>query len=223
MSRIAQCYDSQSCIRCFSCMVGCGAENRLRLQRDKMRPVDMTVTEPLPHYFYLTPEISETGIYPAARRITAFHHCRHCESPQCKKDCPVSAIITRPGGSVVIQEEKCIGCQTCVGVCPFHAPTYSKEMDKSYKCIQCYDRIEHGLKQACVSACPTGALFSGTHADVAAEARKRAEYYSKNSGIHFLVYGNDKINSVVGSLGWMTIAPVGDAVLYQLPNNPQKP
>lgn len=107
----------------------------------------------------------------------------------------------------MIREEKCIGCQTCVEVCPFHVPVYSKEMEKAYKCIQCYDRTENGLKQACVSACPTGALFSGIHEEVAAEARKRAEFYSKNTGIHFMVYGSDKINSVVGSLGWMTIAP----------------
>lgn len=223
MSRISQCYDSQSCIRCFSCMVGCGAENRVRLQRDKNRPVDKTVTDTLPHLFYLTPKITEVGIYPDARRITAFHHCRHCETPQCEQDCPVSAIISRPGGSVVIQEEKCIGCQTCVRVCPFHVPTYSKEMDKAYKCIQCYDRTESGLKQACVSACFTGALFSGTHEEVAVEALKRAEFYSKNSGFPFMVYGKDKINSTVGSLGWMTIAPARDAHHYRLPDNPQKP
>ena len=222
MSRIAQCYDSQSCIRCFSCMVGCGAENRVRLQRDKKRPVDKTAADTLSHLLYLTPKVTEIGIYPEARRITAFHHCRHCDTPQCKQDCPVNAIITRPGGSVVIQEEKCIGCQTCVGACPFHVPVYSKEYDKSYKCIQCYDRVENGLKQACVTACPTGALFSGVRDDVVAEAYKRAEFYSKSTGISFMVYGGDKVNSVVGSLGWMTIAPVREAVHYQLPVNPQK-
>ena len=223
MSRIAQCYDSQSCIRCFSCMVGCGAENRVRLQRDKKRPVDKTVTDTLAHLLYLTPTVTEIGVFPDARRITAFNHCRHCETPQCKPDCPVNAIITRPGGSVVILEEKCIGCQTCVGVCPFHVPVYSKEMDKSYKCIQCFDRTENGLKQACVTACPTGALFSGTHAEVVAEARKRSDFYSKSTGIPYMVYGGDKINSVVGSLGWMTIAPVLDAAQYGLPENPKKP
>lgn len=222
MSRNAQCYDTQSCIRCFSCMVGCGAENRVRLQRDKKRPVDKTVTEELPHLLYLTPSVTEKGTYPNARRITAFRHCRHCETPQCKQDCPASAITTRPGGSVVIQEEKCIGCQTCVETCPFKAPTFSKELEKSYKCIQCYDRTENDMKQACVNSCPTGALFSGPHAEVVAEARKRAESYSKSTGVKYIVYGGDKLNPVVGSLGWMTIAPENDAAEYGLPKNPVK-
>jgi ferredoxin len=34
MATIAQSYDSQSCIRCYACMVACGTENQARLQRD---------------------------------------------------------------------------------------------------------------------------------------------------------------------------------------------
>jgi formate dehydrogenase iron-sulfur subunit len=222
MSRDAQCYDTQSCIRCFSCMVGCAAEYRVRLQRDNHRPVEVTAAQALPHLSFLTPRVTELGSYPEARRVTAFRHCKHCETALCLDNCPASAIMRRPGGAVVIQEEKCIGCQTCVGICPFEAPTYSKQMDKAYKCIQCYDRTENGLKQACVNACPTGALFSGSHQEVAAEARKRAAQYTKSTGIPFLVYGADRVNAVVGSLGWMTIAPAGDAEHLFLPANPKK-
>lgn len=223
MSRTAQCYDSQSCIRCFSCMINCGVENRLRLQRDKGRPMEKTAGTPMPHLFHLTPRTTEIGSYPDARRITEFHHCQHCEKAPCAGICPSRAITIRPGGSVVIREELCVGCQSCKDACPYDVPVYSKEQNKTYKCTQCHDRIENGLKQSCVTACPTGALFSGDYKDVLMEARQRAEQYTKTMGIPYTVYGGDKVNFYVGKLGWMTIAPVRDAAYYHLPDNPYRP
>jgi formate dehydrogenase iron-sulfur subunit len=223
MQKHAQCYDSQSCIRCYSCMVNCGNENRVRLQRDKNRPVEKTVQQKLPHLFHLNPRATEIGTYPNATRITGFHHCMHCENAPCAKICPSGAIVTRPGGSVIIMENLCVGCQSCKDACPYDVPVYSKETNKTYKCTQCHDRIENGLKQACVTACPTGALFSGTREEVQKEALQRAENYTKVLGIKHAVYGGESVNFYVGKLGWMTIAPVKDSAAYLLPDNPYRP
>jgi formate dehydrogenase iron-sulfur subunit len=223
MSQIAQCYDTQSCLRCYSCMVNCGVENRVRLQRDRLRPVEKTVGQALPHLSHLTPRVSQIGSYPEARQITAFHHCQHCEKAPCAQICPSRAVGVRPSGSVVIREELCVGCQACKDACPFDVPAYSADHNKTYKCTQCHDRTANGLKQACVEGCPTGALFSGNRAEVIKEARLRAERYSKATGIPYTVYGADQVNFYVGSLGWMTIAPARDAAHYQLPDNPYRP
>lgn len=95
MNKSAQCYDTQSCLRCFSCMVNCGVENRVRLQRDGNRHLERTAAQPLPHLNNLTPRTTEIGSYPDARRITEFHHCNHCENAPCLQICPSRAIVKR--------------------------------------------------------------------------------------------------------------------------------
>ncbi len=43
------------------------------------------------------------------------------------------------------------------------------------KCTLCYDRVSNGLEPACVKACPTGALHSGTYAEMKDLANKRLQ------------------------------------------------
>jgi formate dehydrogenase iron-sulfur subunit len=223
MATFAQCYDSQSCIRCFACMVGCGTENQARLQRDAGVPIERASQQVAAHLFHIAPRAEEIGRYPDARRITGFAHCRHCENAPCASVCPTQAIVKRPTGTVVIRENLCIGCQSCRDACPFDVPQYSKARNKTYKCTGCFDRVEAGLKPACVAACPTGAMFSGSPDAVAKEARERAERYSKTLGIAHVVYGDQAVNGTTGRLGWMTIAPQRDAAFYDLPADPSRP
>ncbi|MBE0344118.1 4Fe-4S dicluster domain-containing protein, partial [Paenibacillus sp. 28ISP30-2] len=46
--------------------------------------------------------------------------CRHCENAPCAHACPVQA-IRQENGVVMIDEELCIGCTSCVLACPFGA------------------------------------------------------------------------------------------------------
>jgi formate dehydrogenase iron-sulfur subunit len=223
MATIAQCYDSQSCIRCFACMVACGTENQARLQRDANIPIERSSQQVQAHLFHIAPRAQEVGQYPSARRLTGFSHCRHCEKAPCEANCPTRAIARRASGAVVIREDLCIGCQSCRDACPYDVPQYSKARNKTYKCTGCYDRVDVGLKPACVSACPTGALFSGSTDAVAKEARARAERYTKMLGVSYTVYGDQPVNGYVGKLGWMSIAPERDAAFYDLPEDPSRP
>ncbi len=85
----------------------------------------------------------------------------HCTDATCVNLCPAGARVHLDSGAVGTDNEKCIGCQTCVVACPFGKPKYSEESNKVYKCRLCTDRVEHDSSPACVKACPTGALKFG--------------------------------------------------------------
>lgn len=222
MSGQLNCYDSQACLRCSSCMVNCSVENRVRLQREESIGVEKSVQNDLEHLSYLTPRQVEIGTYPEARQYTAFHHCNHCENAPCAEICPSQAISKRPGGEVVINRKACIGCQSCADACPFDVPSYSADNQRAYKCIRCYDRVENGLQPACVEGCPTTAMFAGEAEAVIAEAHKRAALYSEKSGQKYIVYGANSLNSYVGKTGWISIVPEKDLAAYQLSMDPYK-
>jgi len=217
-----KCYDTQACIRCFACMVNCSVENRARLHREGIMSVEKSVQTPMPHFNYLSARRVELGAYPNAKHVTAFHHCNHCENSPCQSICPTGAITTRPGGEVVINDDICIGCQSCGDACPFDVPKYSADNGKAYKCTGCYDRVENGLKQSCVEACPTTAMFSGPAGEVLEEAKKRAELYSQKTGKKYMVYGADALNSYVGKLKWITIVEESELAAYQLDTKPSR-
>ncbi len=80
--------------------------------------------------------------------------CMHCDPNRapCLLACPEGA-IEELGGAIIINDDKCIGCGTCAGVCPIGAINMD-EVGLAKKCNLCYDKDS----QACVAACPTKAL-----------------------------------------------------------------
>ncbi len=88
--------------------------------------------------------------------------CNHCDNPACMRVCPVKAIEKHPkSGIVEIDTEKCIGCGACAVGCPYDAPQKIGDSGKYNKCNLCRERLEEGLKPACVEACPSRALHFG--------------------------------------------------------------
>lgn len=85
--------------------------------------------------------------------------CRHCEDAPCVQVCP-SAALKRlgPDAPVLVEQEKCIGCEYCVQVCPFGVVRLTPERKAVIKCDLCEKRLAAGLQPACVAACPTKAL-----------------------------------------------------------------
>ncbi len=215
-------YDSISCFNCLACMSACSMENRMRMERDEGVALERVVNDYLPGSYYLRPWRREVGEFPNSRLLVAFEHCRHCENAQCLNNCPSGAIERRPGGQVVINASACIGCRTCRDVCPFNIPNYDKQTGKAKKCIGCYDRVEAGMEPACVSTCPSKALISGPEDEVIAEGERRVTQYAERLGREHILYGKDKINRVVGRLGWVSIAAREDAEHYDLFANPAK-
>lgn len=88
--------------------------------------------------------------------------CNHCEEPVCLKGCPTRAYTKHPEYGAVIQDpDICFGCGYCTWVCPYNAPQLDPVAGQVEKCNMCVDRLEVGLKPACVSACVGNALNFG--------------------------------------------------------------
>jgi Fe-S-cluster-containing dehydrogenase component len=96
------------------------------------------------------------------RAAYIFMSCFHCEKPWCVAACPTKAMQKRPeDGIVFVDHEICVGCKACIRACPWGAPQWHKEAKKVVKCDYCKDRVDQGLKPACVTICITGSLSFG--------------------------------------------------------------
>ena len=80
--------------------------------------------------------------------------CRHCGDALCLKSC-IAGAISKRDGVVCIDRDKCVGCYTCVLVCPYRAlrPSGDGPMEK---CQLCLDSAAGG--PACVRGCPNRAI-----------------------------------------------------------------
>ena len=98
-------------------------------------------------------------IYPRIRiegekDVTYAVSCRHCKDPICVKSC-ISGAMHLEDGAVCINREKCVGCLTCVLVCPFGAVAEG-ENGAVQKCELC---LKNSCGEpACVAGCPNRAI-----------------------------------------------------------------
>ena len=83
-------------------------------------------------------------------------NCRHCTDAICVKSCISGALSTGEDGVVRIDKNKCVGCLTCVLVCPFGAVMPSPEGHAAMKCQLCTDNV-CGVPN-CVAHCPNNAI-----------------------------------------------------------------
>lgn len=83
--------------------------------------------------------------------------CRHCDEPDCVDACITGALSKDPETGVVsVDEDRCIGCMTCMATCPYGIPRVMQGV--SLKCDLCTDGGAHEAEPACVEACPNKAL-----------------------------------------------------------------
>ncbi|MDO4574658.1 MAG: 4Fe-4S dicluster domain-containing protein [Planctomycetia bacterium] len=80
--------------------------------------------------------------------------CRHCTAAPCVESCITGAMQRRPDGSIGCDETRCVGCMTCVLVCPFGAVHKGEGNKTISKCDLCTERGT----PTCVEHCPAFAL-----------------------------------------------------------------
>lgn len=85
--------------------------------------------------------------------VTFAVNCRHCKEPICVKSC-ITGALQKAAGAVVIDKEKCVGCCTCVLVCPYGAISY----DGGKSVLKCQLCIDNGGIPTCVQNCPNQAI-----------------------------------------------------------------
>ena len=136
--------DNRKCIGCHACTVACKSEHDV--------PIGVNRT----HVKYI-----EKGEYPDVTREFSVHRCNHCEDSPCTTICPTTALFTREDGIVDFDDERCIGCKSCMQACPYDALYIDPNKGTAAKCNYCAHRIEHSYEPSCVIVCPTEAIVSG--------------------------------------------------------------
>ncbi len=109
--------------------------------------------------------------------------CQQCQNPPCTNVCPVGATFATPEGSILIDQDRCIGCRICMAACPYdrrffnwgNPPIPPEAMLAHYdvehqtpakkgtvmKCDFCPDMARAGTLPYCVQGCPHEAIYYG--------------------------------------------------------------
>ena len=146
MAQMGFYFDQTACIGCKTCQIACRDRNALYNVGEIFRGVTTT----------------EVGEFPTVRYYSTSVSCNHCASPACVANCPTGAMYKdEETGGVLHDDEMCIGCETCVGACPYGEPVYMEDEGIVRKCDACYLLREKGESPACVAACPMRCLDFG--------------------------------------------------------------
>jgi carbon-monoxide dehydrogenase iron sulfur subunit len=135
--------DYRKCVGCHSCEIACA------ISKSKSQTLlEAILEEPRP--------ASRVRVVPVQHHAIPMQ-CSQCEDAPCIAVCPTKALYRlTPEDPVLFQKAVCIGCSSCVLVCPFGAIRKAPGGIMA-KCDLCITRLEEGKQPACVEACPTGA------------------------------------------------------------------
>ncbi|MDR1713321.1 MAG: 4Fe-4S dicluster domain-containing protein [Coriobacteriales bacterium] len=193
-------WDASKCTGCKGCQSACKCWNLLP------SPLGKNVNEPTGSYqspldlngntrllmTFQENEVSDDKKWGVEWSIGR-RSCMHCVNPACATVCPSGALsVDEDTGFVRVQDDKCIGCQYCSGVCPFDVPRYYAGGSRINKCTACLDRVKNGGAKpvnggtgtgnprysvpACVHTCSPAALDFGTREDMLAKAYARVQF-----------------------------------------------
>lgn len=150
MTQYAIITDLNRCTGCLACAVACKAANNVRIG----------------NYWNQVLRIGPTPMYEGAQNpdVELYYlpvTCQHCENPECVNVCPTSASYKDEDGTIQIDPELCIGCQSCVGACPYGVRYLNDDEGVVEKCTLCKDKIDNGELPQCVAQCGGRARFFG--------------------------------------------------------------
>jgi Fe-S-cluster-containing dehydrogenase component/formate-dependent nitrite reductase membrane component NrfD len=136
--------DQDRCIGCHACTVACKEEHQVPLG-----------------VFRTWVKYIEKGEFPNTNRHFGVMRCNHCDSAPCITICPTNALYRRPDGIIDFDNQRCIGCKSCMQACPYDALYIDPSSNTAAKCNFCAHRVQADLEPACVIVCPTQAILAG--------------------------------------------------------------
>jgi carbon-monoxide dehydrogenase iron sulfur subunit len=152
----------EKCLGCKTCEIECA------MAHCEISDIVEAVTQALQ-------PAHRVNVTPVSMEVAVPIQCRHCEDAPCVAVCPSRALTKLgPDQAVVLDSDKCIGCKSCVIVCPFGAITVGPDGRTIVKCDLCAARLAVGQQPACVAGCPTRALHFGEVDEMAKGTRKKA-------------------------------------------------
>jgi Fe-S-cluster-containing dehydrogenase component/formate-dependent nitrite reductase membrane component NrfD len=147
--------DQNRCIGCHACTVACKEEHQVPLG-----------------VFRTWVKAIEKGRFPHSSRHFGVYRCNHCDSAPCSTICPTLALYRRSDGIIDFDNQRCIGCKSCMQACPYDALYIDPNTNTAAKCNFCAHRVEAGLEPACVVVCPTQAILAGDLDDAAGKVSR---------------------------------------------------
>lgn len=134
--------NEQVCIGCHLCEIYCQLKHAH--SKDLVKAFKKESPRPSPRL-----RVEENGVVSLSVR------CQHCDDAPCIQACLTGALTRDPVTSIVtLDEERCIGCGTCMLVCPLGAISKDTGEKKALKCDLCQGEEV----PVCVANCPNEAL-----------------------------------------------------------------
>ena len=162
--------DLDTCVGCNACAVACKQWNTSGTT-GPLSDLEPYGKDPTGVWFNRIRNY-EVGNYPENKTVHFPMSCMHCDDAACVTVCPTGASYKRgEDGNVLVDQDKCMGCNLCAWACPYGARELDREEGVMKKCTLCVDRIydeqlpEDERQPACVLTCPTSARFFGDFDD----------------------------------------------------------
>ena len=153
-------FDSSACSGCKACQAACKDKNALPVGLLWRRVYEVTGGG-----WSRVGEARVSDVFAYNLSLS----CQHCQRPICVEVCPTRAMHKRADGIVLVDQDKCLGCQYCSWACPYDAPQYDAAHGLMTKCNFCVDELEAGRSPVCVAACPLRVLDYGDLDELAAK------------------------------------------------------
>ncbi|MEC4294762.1 4Fe-4S dicluster domain-containing protein [Adlercreutzia shanghongiae] len=184
MTKLGIAINVTRCTGCKTCVLACKMQNNVPMGMNWNRIENEGSAQP----------DGCTGTYPDVSRQVMPVACQHCENAPCVENCPTGASYKDEMGRVLVNYDACIGCKTCLEVCPYDARSICesdivRDPDFNYgdqrvpvrganvaeKCTLCKERTDDGNEPMCVVCCPMKARIFGDLDDPSSEISKVVE------------------------------------------------